>query len=100
MSAEQLQELVARIRERRPETPPPIAEARANYDLLARVFPVGEDIACEPIRIGARAAEWVGAPGADPGYDVDHLTMGARRCVRLGRVLCRCPCARHAVTAG
>lgn len=53
-----------------------LQEMRLGFEKMAAALPVDSDVKCEPVSIGALKAEWVTAPGADPGRAVLYLHGG------------------------
>jgi acetyl esterase/lipase len=54
----------------------PIAELRQGYEDFGGALPKAPDIRFEPFQIGAMAAEWSQAPGADPSKVLLYLHGG------------------------
>ena len=76
MPSEQLEMLVQMLKARLPVEQPPIDEARAFFEEMASMFPVAEDIRCEPVQACNLSAEWVTAPGASEERVVLYLHGG------------------------
>ena len=55
---------------------PTVQDMRANFEQMSALFPVAADVKCEPLNAGGVKAEWVTAPGADPGRAVLYLHGG------------------------
>jgi acetyl esterase/lipase len=54
----------------------PIEERRAAIEAVTSMFPVPEDIKCDPTDAGGVPAEWISAPGADPDRVIYYLHGG------------------------
>ena len=53
-----------------------LASNRASFDALERIFPVEKDVSCHRVSAGGVAAEWIAAPGVDPGRVLLYLHGG------------------------
>jgi monoterpene epsilon-lactone hydrolase len=53
------------------------AERRARLDEVGSVWPVADDIRCEPVDCGGVPGEWSIAPGADPSRVLMSSTAAA-----------------------
>src|SRR6204780_5323679 len=75
MSQQQLQQIIQMLKAQ-PIAQPTMQEMRANFEQMAALFPVADDVKCEPVNAGGVKAEWVTAPGADAGRAVLYLHGG------------------------
>lgn len=77
MSQQQLQTIVQMLRSQPVVKPDAnVQEARAGFEEIASMFPVGADIKREAVDAGGVKAEWVSAPDADVGRAVLYLHGG------------------------
>jgi len=76
MASEQLEAIVQILKARGDRAEMTVEESRAAIDFAARVFPTPEDVTREPAAAGGVPAEWISAPGADPGRTVYYLHGG------------------------
>lgn len=76
MSQQQLQQVIQMFKARPVLESPTVAQMRAGFEQVASALPVAPDVKCEPVKAGGVAAEWVSAPGADPGRAVLYLHGG------------------------
>jgi acetyl esterase/lipase len=77
MSQQQLQQIIQMLKAQ-PVAPGnrSLEETRAGFEQMTALFPVAADVKCEPVNAGGVKAEWVTAPGADPGRAVLYLHGG------------------------
>ena len=64
MPSEQFDMLLQMIKARETMEQPPIEVARAEFEEVGAMFPVADDVQCEPVQAGGVSAEWIEAPGA------------------------------------
>src|SRR6202046_394269 len=76
MSQQQLQQIIQMLKAQPIAGHPTVQETRANFEQMSVLFPVADDVKCEPVSAGGVKAEWVTAPGADPGRAVLYLHGG------------------------
>ncbi len=76
MSQQQLQQLIQMFKSRPVLESPTVAEMRAGFEQMAGALPVEPDVKCEPVKAASVPAEWISAPGADPGRAVLYLHGG------------------------
>jgi monoterpene epsilon-lactone hydrolase len=76
MSQQQLQQIVQMFKARPVLESPTVQQMRAGFEQMASALPVAPDVNCEPVKAGGVAAEWVTAPGADPGRAILYLHGG------------------------
>src|SRR5271156_291752 len=76
MSQQQLQQIIQMLKAHPIAGRPTIQETRANFEQMSVLFPVADDVKCEPVSAGGVKAEWVTAPGADAGRAVLYLHGG------------------------
>jgi acetyl esterase/lipase len=77
MSQQQLQTIVQMLRSQPVVKPDAnVQEARAGFEEIASMFPVGADIKREAVDAGGVKAEWLSAPDADVGRAVLYLHGG------------------------
>jgi acetyl esterase/lipase len=76
MTAAQLDSLVALLRSRPAPETRDVAQARARFEKLAGFLGGAPDARCEKVDAGGVAAEWIMAPGCDPGRAVLYLHGG------------------------
>ena len=76
MSQQQLQQIVQMLKAQPIAGHPTVQDMRANFEQMSALFPVAADVKCEPLNAGGVKAEWVTAPGADPGRAVLYLHGG------------------------
>ena len=80
MPSEEHEALVALLKTRRenaPEEPPSIEEIRTGFEEMTAVFPLGDDVACEPVKAGAVPAEWVRTADSRADRAILYLHGGA-----------------------
>ena len=65
MASEQLETIIGALRSRPRATDASIADQRAGFDQIASMFPLAEDVRCEPVEVGDVAAEWIAAIGRE-----------------------------------
>ena len=76
MSQQQLQQIIQMLKAQPIAGHPTVQETRANFEQMSVLFPVGDDVKCEPVSAGGVKAEWVTAPNADSGRAVLYLHGG------------------------
>jgi epsilon-lactone hydrolase len=76
MSQQQLDSIIQLLKNRPIAQSPSLAETRAGFERMAIMFPVDEDVKCEPVQAGSVKAEWITAPGADAGRAILYLHGG------------------------
>jgi acetyl esterase/lipase len=76
MTAAQLDSLVTLLRSRPAPETRDVAQARARFEKLAGFLGGAPDARCEKVDAGGVAAEWIMAPGCDPGRAVLYLHGG------------------------
>ena len=76
MSQQQLQQIIQMLKAQPIAGHPTVQETRANFEQMSVLFPVGDDVKCEPVSAGGVKAEWVTAPNADAGRAVLYLHGG------------------------
>jgi monoterpene epsilon-lactone hydrolase len=76
MPSEQFDMLMEMIKARPVEENPPIEEARAYMEEVARMFRVADDVKCKPLKVGDMDAEWITVPDADEERVVLYLHGG------------------------
>ncbi len=76
MASQELHTIIGMLKARPVNPNATVQEMRAGIDMLASVFPLPADIALEPVDAGGVPAEWVTAPGAQPGRVILYLHGG------------------------
>jgi monoterpene epsilon-lactone hydrolase len=76
MSQQQLQTLIQMLKARPIVGSPTVQEMRAGFEQMAATMPVAPDVKCEKVDANGVKAEFVTAPGADPGRAVLYLHGG------------------------
>jgi monoterpene epsilon-lactone hydrolase len=76
MTIAQLDSLVALLRSRPVAETPEVGPARTRFEKLADFLGGAPDAKCEKVDAGGVPAEWVAAPGSDPGRAVLFLHGG------------------------
>jgi epsilon-lactone hydrolase len=76
MSQQQLQQIVQMLKAQPIAGHPTVQDMRANFEQMTTLFPVADDVTCEPVNAGGIKSEWVTAPGADAGRAVLYLHGG------------------------
>ncbi len=76
MSQEQLQAIIQQLKANPLLEQPEIEAVRAGFEQMATMFPVPDDVKCEPVTAGTVKAEWVTAPGAASDRAILHLHGG------------------------
>lgn len=76
MTIAQLDGLVTLLRSRAAPETPDIGQARARFEKLADFLGGAPDAKCEKVNAGGVPAEWIKAPGCDPGRAVLYLHGG------------------------
>jgi len=64
MPSEEFGTLLEMLKVQLPDESPPIEEARSFFEETAAMFPVADDIRCEPVQVNGLPAEWIAAPNA------------------------------------
>jgi len=59
MPSEQFDMLIQMIKARAVLEQPPVNVARAEFEEVAEMFPIADDVHCEPVRAGGVPAEWI-----------------------------------------
>ncbi len=77
MPSEQLQRIIDFLRANRPELPPTMEEARASFELVARLFQPAPDVSFEAVDAGGVPAEWIRPPGHAADAALVYLHGGA-----------------------
>ena len=76
MSQEQLQAIIQQLRSNPLLENPDLAVVRAGFEQMGAMFPVPEDVKCEPVSANGVKAEWVTAPGAAKDRAILYLHGG------------------------
>jgi monoterpene epsilon-lactone hydrolase len=76
MTTAQLDSLVTLLRSRPAPETPEVAEVRARFEKMGEFLGGAPDGKCEKVDAGGVPAEWVTAPGCDPGRAVLYLHGG------------------------
>lgn len=77
MASPELDLVVQMLRAQPPVAETDVAERRAGLERMTAAAVLAEDVACEPVSADGVPAEWVVAPGADPGRALLYLHGGA-----------------------
>ena len=95
MPSEQLEMIMNMMRARMVDPNAPIQDVRAFFEDESKLFPVADDIECEPVQMGGVPAEWISAPGASEnrilfylhggGYNIGSLNTHREMISRLAR---------------
>jgi acetyl esterase/lipase len=76
MPSPELQKLVEILRSRPDPANFTLEERRQGFEALAKFFPVGPEVECEPVDAGGVPAEWVTSPGVRPDKVLLHFHGG------------------------
>ena len=76
MPSEQLDTIIQMIRANPRDESLSIQETRAGFEKTAQMFPVAEDVTCEPVEMGGISAEWINVPGASEDRILFYLHGG------------------------
>lgn len=76
MSQEQLQSIIQTLKAQPIAQAPTIAEMRAGFEQMARMFPPEADVKCETADAGGIKAEWVATEGANVDRAILYLHGG------------------------
>ena len=76
MPSEQFDMLIQMIKAREVMEQPPIEVARAEFEEVGGMFPVADDVQCEPVQAGGVSAEWIEIPGASEDRVILYLHGG------------------------
>jgi monoterpene epsilon-lactone hydrolase len=76
MSQQQLQTLIQMLKAQPLPESAPVEQIRAGFEQMAVMLPVEPDVKCEKVDANGVKAEFVSAPGADPGRAILYLHGG------------------------
>jgi acetyl esterase/lipase len=76
MTVAQLDSLITLLRSRPAPAVPDVAQARARFEKMGELLGRPADARCEAVKAGSVPAEWIDAPGCDPGRAVLYLHGG------------------------
>lgn len=76
MSQQQLQSLIQMLKAQPLPESAPVEQTRAGFEQMAVMLPVEPDVKCEKVDANGVKAEFVSAPGADPGRAILYLHGG------------------------
>ena len=76
MSQQQLQSIIAMLKAQPIAQDTSLQASREGFEKMGAAFPVDKDVKCEPVQAGGVKAEWITAPGADPGRAILYLHGG------------------------
>jgi acetyl esterase/lipase len=76
MPSEQLEQVINAIKSAPGRDGATIEERRAAMEAVTVMFPVSEDVTCQPVDAAGVPAEWISAPGVDPDRVIFYLHGG------------------------
>ena len=76
MPSEQFDMLLQMIKARETPEQPPVDVARAEFEEISEMFPIADDVRCEPVQAGGVQAEWISIEGTTGKRVVLYLHGG------------------------